>query len=603
MKRKTTSKDHDDDDDDDDDDDETPRHHPPQWYSRCFASSSSSSSSLSADDEKNIERYLRQMRLPLFNHHLHRIGSSSGSSSGGGGRSGQELLNRAVVFIAGAGGLGCPAILYLAGAGVGALVVCDGDVVEKSNLHRQICHRDEDATTTPTGKGEEEDEEEAKKKNKAESAIRAAKSLNPTVKFRAIGERVNEKNAMELLRDADVVLDCTDNQRARYVLSDACAKLRTPLVSGASVGVEGQLVVYNESRRVAGDGNEDIDAERGPCLRCAYPSPPPADECGSCAEQGVLNVAPGIVGTFQALECIRILLSGQCRYRGKEEEKTSSASSSAFPYRPLGLMTLFDFVQNPSRPTTCVKVKRRKDCLVCATSETRDAFAIESYDYDAFVNGGSAQRCTNNGTEDNKGEQSNDDERTPSRITCKELAQLLVENSIKSKNTINSKASSQEQNKHQKTNNVLLFDVRNEIEFSIAALKDAINYPFVEEEDKKNAMETITNVVVSAIDEIDGKRDEKEVAEVAEVDVIAFICRRGNDSQLARERFKQEILNGGDVAKNKRRTLTIEENCRDTTQTKKKSFYFDVGRCQIVDVIGGLRQWKHSIDSTFPNLD
>ena len=596
MKRKTTSKDH------EDDDDETPRHHLPEWHSRCFASSSSSSSSsLSADDEKNIERYLRQMRLPLFNHHLHRIGSSSGS--GGGGRSGQELLNRAVVFIAGAGGLGCPAILYLAGAGVGALVVCDGDDVERSNLHRQICHRDEDATTTPTGKGEEEDEEEAKKKNKAESAIRAAKSLNPTVKFRAIGERVNEKNAMELLRDADVVLDCTDNQRARYVLSDACAKLRTPLVSGASVGVEGQLVVYNESRRVAGNGDEDIDAERGPCLRCAYPSPPPADECGSCAEQGVLNVAPGIVGTFQALECIRILLSGQCRYRGKEEEKTSSASSSAFPYRPLGLMTLFDFVQNPSRPTTCVKVRRRKDCLVCATSETRDAFAIESYDYDAFVNGGSAQRCTNNGTEDNKGEQSNDDERTPSRITCKELAKLLVENSIKSKNTINSKASSQEQNKHHKTKNILLFDVRNEIEFSIAALKDAINYPFVEEEDKKNAMETITNVVVATIDKIDGKRDEKEVAEVAEVDVIAFICRRGNDSQLARERFKQEILNGGDVAKNKRRTLTIEENCRNTTQTKKKSFYFDVGRCQIVDVIGGLRQWKHSIDSTFPNLD
>ena len=588
--------------------------HLPEWCSRCFASSSfssSSSSSSSKDDEEKIERYLRQMRLPLFNHHLHRFhvgrnnnnenkNNNAGSSSSGSSSSGQELLNRAVVFIAGAGGLGCPAILYLAGAGVGALVVCDGDVVEKSNLHRQICHRDEDARTTPTGKGEEEDEEEAKKKNKAESAIRAAKSLNPTVKFRAIGERVNEKNAMELLRDADVVLDCTDNQRARYVLSDACAKLRTPLVSGASVGVEGQLVVYNESRRVAGDGDEDIDAERGPCLRCAYPSPPPADECGSCAEQGVLNVAPGIVGTFQALECIRILLSGQCRYRGKEEEKTSSASSSAFPYRPLGLMTLFDFVQNPSRPTTCVKVRRRKDCLVCATSETRDAFAIESYDYDAFVNGGSAQRCTNNGTEDNKGEQSNDDERTPSRITCKELAQLLVENSIKSKNTINSKASSQEQNKHQKTKNILLFDVRNEIEFSIAALKDAINYPFVEEEDKKNAMETITNVVVAAIDEIDGKRDEKEVAEV---DVIAFICRRGNDSQLARERFKQEILNGGDVAKNKRRTLTIEENCRDTTQTKKKSFYFDVGRCQIVDVIGGLRQWKHSIDSTFPNLD
>ena len=85
---------------------------------------------------------------------------------------------------------------------------------------------------------------------------------------------------MELLKDADVVLDCTDNQRARYVLSDACAKLRTPLVSGASLGVEGQLVVYNE-RGMSDGGNDEDDVERGPCLRCAYPSPPPADECGS----------------------------------------------------------------------------------------------------------------------------------------------------------------------------------------------------------------------------------------------------------------------------------------------------------------------------------
>ena len=241
---------------------------------------------------------------------------------------------------------------------------------------------------------------------------------------------------------------------------------------------------------------------------------------------------------------------------------------------------------------------------MCATSETRDAFAIESYDYDAFVNGGSAQRCTNNGTEDNKGEQSNDDERTPSRITCKELAQLLVENSIKSKNTINSKASSQEQNKHHKTKNILLFDVRNEIEFSIAALKDAINYPFVDEEnEKKNAMETMTTtnvVVATAVDEDGGEEDEKAVTEV-EVDVIAFICRRGNDSQLARERFKQKLLDRDESAENKRRTLTIEDGS-DTTQTKKK-FCFDAEKCQIVDVIGGLRQWKRAIDSTFPNLD
>jgi molybdopterin/thiamine biosynthesis adenylyltransferase/rhodanese-related sulfurtransferase len=545
-----------------------------------------SSSQRECETRETVERYSRQMRLPFFRHDERSKG-------------GQSRLFKAHVFIAGAGGLGCPSVLYLAGAGVGKITVCDADAVEKSNLHRQICHRNEDCCS-----------ENKTKTNKAVSAIRAAKSLNPTCSYRAVEESVNEQNAMELLRDADVVLDCTDNQRARYVLSDACAKLRTPLVSGASVGVEGQLVVYNESgEEEAGDGCGDM--ERGPCLRCAYPSPPPADECGSCAEQGVLNVAPGIVGTFQALECIRILLSGRCRYRGKEGEKkekaaskSSLASSSTFPHRPLGLMTLFDFVQNPSRPTTCVKIKRRKDCLVCATSETRDAFAIESYDYDAFLNSGiAAQRCKNNGT-DNKIEESIGEDGTQRRITCEELAQLLVENSDKKKNNSNTSVASHEEKHHEKTKSVVLFDVRNEIEFSIAALKDAINYPFVDEEnEKKNAMETMTTtnvVVATAVDEDGGEEDEKAVTEV-EVDVIAFICRRGNDSQLARERFKQKLLDRDESAENKRRTLTIEDGS-DTTQTKKK-FCFDAEKCQIVDVIGGLRQWKRAIDSTFPNLD
>ena len=548
-----------------------------EWRSSRLEKEEESSKHETCENGETVERYSRQMRLPLFQH----------DKNAGGGQS--RLVN-ASVFIAGAGGLGCPSVLYLAGAGVGKITVCDADAVEKSNLHRQICHRNEDCCS-----------ENKTKTNKAVSAIRAAKSLNPTCSYRAVEESVNEQNAMELLRDADVVLDCTDNQRARYVLSDACAKLRTPLVSGASVGVEGQLVVYNESG----------DMERGPCLRCAYPSPPPADECGSCAEQGVLNVAPGIVGTFQALECIRILLSGRCRYRGKEGEKkekaaskSSLASSSTFPHRPLGLMTLFDFVQNPSRPTTCVKIKRRKDCLVCATSETRDAFAIESYDYDAFLNGGiAAQRCKNNGT-DNKIEESIGEDGTQRRITCEELAQLLVENSNKKKNNSNTSVASHEQKHHEKTKSVVLFDVRNEIEFSIAALKDAINYPFVDEEnEKKNAMETMTttNVAVATVDEEDGGKEEEKAVTEVEVDVIAFICRRGNDSQLARERFKQKLLDRDESAENKRRTLTIEDGS-DTTQTKKK-FCFDAEKCQIVDVIGGLRQWKRAIDSTFPNLD
>ena len=181
---------------------------------------------------------------------------------------------------------------------------------------------------------------------------------------------------------------------------------------------------------------------------------------------------------------------------------------------------------------------------------------------------------------------------------------MLVENSDKKKNNSNTSVASHEEKHHEKTKSVVLFDVRNEIEFSIAALKDAINYPFVDEEnEKKNAMETMTTtnvVVATAVDEDGGEEDEKAVTEV-EVDVIAFICRRGNDSQLARERFKQKLLDRDESAENKRRTLTIEDGS-DTTQTKKK-FCFDAEKCQIVDVIGGLRQWKRAIDSTFPNLD
>ena len=254
-------------------------------------------------------------------------------------------------------------------------------------------------------------------------------------------------------------------------------------------------------------------------------------------------------------------------------------------------MTLFDFVQNPSRPTTCVKIKRRKDCLVCATSATRDAFTIESYNYDAFVNGGSIQRCGNG--IDNKAEDGN-------RITCEELAQILVENN---NNNAGSFEDKHHEEKEKKEKSVILFDVRNEIEFSIAALKGAINYPFVDEDegDEKKAAETrTTNIVVDAVDKTRIGTREKEKA--AEVDVIAFICRRGNDSQLARERFKQKILNR-DVAKNERRMLTIAEDGSNRTQTKKKTFYFDAEKCQIVDVIGGLKQWKRSIDATFPNLD
>ena len=158
------------------------------------------------------------------------------NSKGGG----QSRLFKAHAFIAGAGGLGCPSVLYLAGAGVGKICL-------RRRIWKRATCTDRYATETKTVVPKE-----GTKTNKAISAIRAAKSLNPTCSSSDRRKCERTERDMELLRDADVVLDCTDNQRARYVLSDACAKLRTPLVSGASVGVEGQLVVYNEREEEAG---------------------------------------------------------------------------------------------------------------------------------------------------------------------------------------------------------------------------------------------------------------------------------------------------------------------------------------------------------------
>jgi len=206
------------------------------------------------------------------------------------GEAGQRRLLASRVLIVGAGGLGSPAALYLAAAGVGTLGIVDDDVVDRTNLQRQILHTD-----GRVGRA------------KVESAREAILALNPGVRVDAIGERLTAANAERLIGAYDLVLDGTDNFAARYVVNDTCARLGVPNVHGAIYRFEGQVSVFWPVEP-AESGHPGYPARRGPCYRCLYPEAPPPELAPSCAEAGVLGVLPGVIGTLEAVEAIKILL-------------------------------------------------------------------------------------------------------------------------------------------------------------------------------------------------------------------------------------------------------------------------------------------------------
>lgn len=197
------------------------------------------------------------------------------------GLAGQQRLAAARVLVIGAGGLGSPAAFYLAAAGVGTLRIADDDVVERSNLQRQILH-------TEAGIGS----------TKVASAAATLSALNPRTRIEAVAERVTSANVERLLAGVDVVLDGADNFPVRYLLNDACVKLGKPLVYGAVHRFEGQVSVFDAGR---------ARGER-PCYRCLFPEPPAAADAPNCSEAGVLGVLPGVVGMLQATETIKLLL-------------------------------------------------------------------------------------------------------------------------------------------------------------------------------------------------------------------------------------------------------------------------------------------------------
>jgi adenylyltransferase/sulfurtransferase len=190
------------------------------------------------------------------------------------------------VLVVGAGGLGCPAAIYLVAAGVGHVGILDDDCVDLSNLHRQILH-------TEARQGQ----------TKASSARTAASALNSAVRVTAHETRLTRENALELAAGYDILVDASDNAPTRYLLNDVAVLLGKPLVSGSALRAEGQLTTYHHSG--------------GPCYRCLFPVPPPAETVTNCSDGGVLGVVPGIVGTLQALETLRIILRRPDTYAGR----------------------------------------------------------------------------------------------------------------------------------------------------------------------------------------------------------------------------------------------------------------------------------------------
>jgi adenylyltransferase/sulfurtransferase len=246
------------------------------------------------------------------------------------GLDGQAKLGDARVLLIGAGGLGSPAALYLAAAGVGTLGLVDFDLVDRSNLQRQIIHGTS-AIGTP----------------KIESARERLRDVNPHVQVETFGERLTSGNALQIIRGFDIVVDGSDNFPTRYLVNDACVLLGKPTVYGAVFRFDGQVSVF--------------DAKKGPCYRCLYAEPPPPDLVPSCSEGGVLGVLPGVIGSLQTLEAIKLIVG--------------------FGETLIGRLLLFDGRRMQFRE---LALQKDPDCPVCGEHPT----VTQLIDYDAFCGAG-----------------------------------------------------------------------------------------------------------------------------------------------------------------------------------------------------------------------
>ncbi|KAI3847778.1 hypothetical protein MKX03_009761 [Papaver bracteatum] len=261
-----------------------------------------------------IYRYSRHLLLPNF------------------GVKGQSNLLKSSILVIGAGGLGSPALLYLAACGIGRLGIVDHDVVELNNLHRQIIHA-----------------EAYIGQSKVKSAAAACRAINSTIQIEEHKEAFRTSNALEIMSKYDIVVDATDNAPSRYMINDCCVVLGKPLISGAAVGLEGQLTIYNYNG--------------GPCYRCLFPAPPPSTACQRCSDSGVLGVVPGVIGCLQALEALKV------------------ASDVGEPLS--SRMLLFDALSAKIR---IVKLRGRSlHCEACGENAEFTSQVFQNFDYEKFT--------------------------------------------------------------------------------------------------------------------------------------------------------------------------------------------------------------------------
>jgi molybdopterin/thiamine biosynthesis adenylyltransferase/rhodanese-related sulfurtransferase len=261
-------------------------------------------------NESERQRYARHLVLPEV------------------GEAGQQKLKSASVLIVGAGGLGSPVSMYLAAAGVGRIGLADFDKVDVTNLHRQILYG-----TSNVGMP------------KLEAAGNRLRDLNPEISIETIGSAITSENALEIFRRYDVIVDGTDNFPTRYLVNDACVLTGKPNVYGSIFRFDGQASVFY--------------AREGPCYRCLYPEPPPPNLVPSCAEGGVLGVLPGVIGTIQATETIKLIT-------GLGEPL-------------IGRLLLFDALRMEFRP---LRLRKDPDCAICGERPT----ITQLIDYEGFCN-------------------------------------------------------------------------------------------------------------------------------------------------------------------------------------------------------------------------
>ncbi len=317
------------------------------------------------------------------------------------GIEGQKKLKNSRVLCIGAGGLGSPLALYLAAAGVGTLGILDFDVVDFSNLQRQVIHS-EKTVGNP----------------KVESAKDRLLELNSDINIVVYNEMLNSSNAMEIMKDYDVVVDGTDNFATRYLTNDACVFLGIPNVYGSIFRFEGQVSVF--------------DAKRGPCYRCLYPEPPPPGLVPSCAEGGVLGILPGVVGTIQASEVVKLIID------------------KGTPL--IGRLLFLDVLEMEPK---ILKLRKDPNCPVCGEQPT----VTELIDYEAFCGIG-------------RGEQEEEKKPTVEEITVEEFSRIKKEQEI------------------------ILVDVREPHEYDICNIEGSKLIPLGELKDRTDELDPQNDIVV-----------------------------------------------------------------------------------------------------------